>query len=238
MSDLVCLSLVTDPFGNYMPTTLQECFTDVFFPFKEHFIVDLKLPIGNSISKHHRRNAKNALKVLDVERCADPAQYVNEWADLYSVLVERHGIKGLTAFSKCSFAKQLSVPGLMLFRAMHQGLTVGMTLWYVQQDKGYYHLGAYSALGYELRASFALFWVAIEHLAASGLRWLSLGAGAGVKGDSAEGLTRFKSGWSTQTRPVYFCGKVFDPNKYQEIRLAKGALVDSYFPAYRSGEFG
>src|SRR5213080_2643166 len=37
--DLICLSLVTDPFGEFDVTALRDCFSDVMIPFKEHFVV-------------------------------------------------------------------------------------------------------------------------------------------------------------------------------------------------------
>jgi hypothetical protein len=110
-------------------------------------------------------------------------------------------------------------------------------LWFVQGDVGYYHLGAYSPPGYEMRASFALFQFAIEYFSVSGLRWLSIGAGAGVGSGETDGLTRFKKGWSTGTRTAYFCGRIFDNVKYQEIVSTKDIPATDYFPAYRLGEF-
>ena len=75
----------------------------------------------------------------------------------------------MTKFSWEAFAKQLSVPGIVAFRALVEGKAVGMLLWYKQNDIGYYHLGAYNALGYELNASFALFWTLIDYFADFGL---------------------------------------------------------------------
>ena len=62
-------------------------------------------------------------------------------------------------------------------------------------------------------------------------------AGAGVEANSTDGLSRFKKGWSTGTRTVYFCGRIFNHTKYSEIVRAKGISVSNYFPAYRRGEF-
>src|SRR5215213_8208057 len=113
---------------------------------------------------------------------------------------------------------------------MRDGETVGMLLWYVQGDVAYYHLGAYSERGYELRASFALFQHAIEQFARRGLRWLNLGAGAGAASGAESGLSRFKQGWATGTRTAYFCGRIFDEKKYQEILRARGVPATKYFP--------
>lgn len=236
--ELVSLSLVTDPFGDYDVTYLRRCFRDVVIPFKQHFVVDLSRPMNTFVSKHHSRYAQKALGNVSIERCDDPQQFLNEWVDLYANLVATRNITGIPAFSKTTFARQLSVPGIVAFQAVREERTVGMLLWYIQEGVGYYHLGAHSPVGYDLRASFALFWFAIEYFAANGLRWLNLGAGAGVGGDGTDGLSRFKRGWSTGTRTAYFCGRIFDRAMYSEIVKAKGISATDYFPAYRKGEFG
>jgi len=227
---------VTDPFGDYTESYLQQCF-DVVTPFKKHFVVDLSRPVDALISAHHRRNVKKGLRQVSVERCEDPAQFINEWTSLYDTLIRRHRIKGVSVFSESSFKHQLDVPGIVAFRAIHDETVVGMLLWYVQGEVGYYHLGAFSDLGYELRASFALFWTAIEYFTNIGLKWLSLGAGAGIQGGGTDGLTRFKKGWSVGAHTAYFCGRVFDGAKYSEIVEAKNIPETDYFPAYRLGEF-
>ncbi len=236
-NDLVCLSAVIDPFGEYDPLHLSRCFKDVVIPFKEHFIVDLNRPLRSFVSEHHRRYARKSLKVLQVERCENPPEFIDLWVDLYASLIRRHNIKGILAFSKSAFYTQLNVPGIVVFQAIYEDTTVGMLLWYLQNDVAYYHLGAFSGSGYELRASFGLFWTAIEYFANEKLRWLDLGAGAGVNNDSTDGLTRFKQGWSTDKRTTYFCGRIFDRAKYSEIVKAKNISDTDYFPAYRSGEF-
>lgn len=235
-NELVSLALVTDPFGEYDPAYLCHCFKDRVIPFKQHYLVDLQCPMSIFVSSHHRRHARKALRDVYVERCQNPSQFVNDWVELYSNLIERHNIRGIPAFSREAFVKQLKVPGIVMFRAVHKGTTVSMILWYIQGEVGYYHLGASSALGYELRASFALFWSAIEYFA-NKLRWLNLGAGAGVQDSNTDGLGRFKRGWSTGTRTTYFCGRIFDHERYAEIVKAKGVSTTDYFPAYRKGEF-
>jgi hypothetical protein len=172
-----------------------------------------------------------------VERCEEPKQFLEEWMELYTVLIQKHNIRGIRAFSRQSFERQLEVPGIVAFRATYNGTTVSMLLWYVQGEVGYYHLGASNRLGYELHASFGLFWYAIEYFATYGLRWLDLGAGAGLRSNASDGLSRFKSGWSTGTRTVYFCGRIFDHCRYSELVKAKGMSSVNYFPAYRFGEF-
>jgi hypothetical protein len=58
-----------------------------------------------------------------------------------------------------------------------------------------------------------------------------------VTGDGTDGLSRFKRGWATGTRPTYFCGRIFDHRRYADALTARGLEDDDYFPAYRKGEF-
>jgi hypothetical protein len=235
--DLVSLLVVTDPFGDYTEEMLRQTFRDLITPFKEHFVVNLGHDLESFVDSHHQRNARKALQEIAVERATRPSDFLDEWNSLYGNLIERHKLKGITRFSRKSFAGQLDVPGLELFRAVHGGKSVGITLWYVNKEQGYYHLGAYDETGYALGASFALFWRALEYFAGNGLRTLGLGAGAGIEGDGSEGLTRFKRGWSNATRTTFLCGKIFHPTEYQRLSEDRGATTEGYFPAYRKGEF-
>jgi hypothetical protein len=243
---LVSLVAVTDPFGEHTPADLRAAFVDHVAPFKDHLVADLSRPLAGFVSAHHRRYARAAARGLDVERCADPTLRLHDWCALYDVLVARHGITGVAAFSRASFAAQLQVPGVEVFRAAVAGETVGMLIWYRQEEVAYYHLAAYSERGYAARASFALFWASFEHFAAQGVRWLSLGAGAGLgaaptaaaagsgSGSDEDGLVRFKRGWATGTRPTYLCGRILRPRLYAELVRARGVRPTSFFPAYRS----
>ena len=138
-----------------------------------------------------------------MERCLEPLEFLDDWVSLYQTLIDRYDITGISAFSRNSFAGQFSVPGIAAFRAVENGATAGMLLWYQQNNRAYYHLGAYSNRGYEVGASFALFDFALRYFCSRQLKWLNLGAGAGA-GSSNSGLTRFKQGWSTGVRTVYF----------------------------------
>lgn len=234
--DVVSLALVADPFGDYEDATLKRCFTTLF-PFKEHFIVDLTLPVTKSISAHHRYYGRKAQRAVRVELCPDPTRFLDVWLALYENLKARQGIRGIAEFSKRAFELQMQVPGTVMLRGVCGGNTVGMMIWYVSDRKAYWHLSAYSQAGYELRASYALLSYATEYFGAEGCRWLNLGASAGLSGNSKDGLAQFKRGWATGTRPAYFCGRIFHPDTYNEICRQRGGSPTNYFPAYRSGEF-
>jgi hypothetical protein len=99
-----------------------------------------------------------------------------------------------------------------------------------QGEVGYCHLAAYSPRGYAESASYALFWASAERLRGR-VRWLSLGAGAGATCDGADGLTRFKRGWSPLVRPAYLGRHVARPERYAE--LCRDRPATDFFPAYR-----
>jgi Acetyltransferase (GNAT) domain len=233
--ELVSLVLVADPFGNFSKELLRATFPDLVVPFKEHFVADLRQPTSAFVSKHHQYYARKALETVSVEPNDNPAGMLDEWSGLYELLVERHQLTGIKAFSRTSFAKQLSAPGLTILRATHKGQTVGAHLWYVQGDVAFSHLTASNELGYKLMASYALSWRALEYFAGK-TRWIDWGAGAGLDSFGGDGLTQFKRGWANTTRPAYLCGRIFDQPKYEELSRAKGLAGSQYFPLYRNGE--
>lgn len=237
-SDLVSIALVADPFGDHDPELLERLFPDVVRPFKEHFVIDLEQPREHYVSRRHRRNARRGCREVSVEICERPLDHLDDWTRLYDVLVLRHHITGLTAFSRRSFEHQLATPGLVLFRARRDGATVGMLTWYESGEVAYYHLGASDPAGYQWRAPFALFWHAIEYFMQRGLRWLNLGGAAGLDDGTGNGLRDFKAGWSTNTRTAYFCGRILNRRRYRDLAQLRGESTRDYFPSYRSGEFG
>jgi hypothetical protein len=156
---------------------------------------------------------------------------------LYGGLIEKHNIRGIRAFSKTGFERQLSIPGTVVLRAAYNGETVGAQMYFVQGDVVHCNLGAVSQAGYELEATLALDFYSIEYFRGK-VHWLNLGGGAGTTSDGTDGLSMYKRGWSTKTRTAYFCGRIFNRQRYAEIVKAKDIAATHYFPAYRKGEFG
>jgi hypothetical protein len=73
----------------------------------------------------------------------------------------------------------------------------------------------------------------LEAFAAEGIAWAALGGGAGTH-SASEGLCRFKKGWSSQTRPAYFCGRILDRARYDALVARSASPTTTYFPAYRT----
>lgn len=230
--EIVSVAMVADPAAGVAMELLRDCFPDVCYHYKDHYFADLSQPLDSFVASHHRRNARKAAQAVSIERLRQPAEQLETWKGLYANLVLRHSIQGIAAFSPAAFAALMRVPGLRVYVARAGGEVVGMLLWLIQNDVAYYHLAAYSEAGYELKASYALFWQSLETLAADRLSWAALGGGAGVH-SASEGLARFKQGWSTETRPAYFCGRIVDRQRYGELVALAGGGASGYFPAYR-----
>jgi hypothetical protein len=207
-------------------------------PYKRHFVADLHRNREEFVCRKHRSKVRKAFQSVKVQECNRPADIAADWVRLYTHLVERRAIRGIAAFSAEALVRMLEVPGLVALRATIDGEVVCILLVYLQGDVAYPHLQASSDAGYAACASYAAFWTAMEVLAAHGARWLDLGAGAGAQGDDSDGLNRFKEGWSSDTRQVYLCGRIFQPDTYARLAAERGPLpVTEYFPAYRAGEF-
>lgn len=232
--DIVSVSIVADPFGSYSRDLLEECF-DVVNPFKLHYIVDLERDAGEIGTEHHRKAARRAFRKIRVEACKDPAGFIDGWFRLHGNLVQRYGIHGIRAFSRNAFSRQLGMPEIIVHQAFLGDEIVGAQLFFVQDGVVHCHLGAVNEKGYATGAFYALDFFSLEYFAESA-RTLDLGGGSGLSISSDDGLIRYKSGWSSETRPVYFCGHIANPEQYASLISARKPET-TYFPAYRCGEF-
>lgn len=233
---LVSLTIVTDPFGDYTEPLLHEIFPDLVSRFKQHFVARLDQPAQDFVSAHHRYYAQRALARVQVEQCPDPPALLREWCVLYAQLVRRHRVTGIQAFSEESFARQLALPGVIAFRALFQGETVGVHLWLVDGEVAYSHLAATNDAGYEQMSAYALHWQALNFFAER-VRYLDWGGGAGSRMDENDGLARFKRGWANDTRTAFLCGRILHLEAYRRLCANREFPARSYFPAYRAGEF-
>lgn len=232
--ELVSVALVADPFGDHSPELLESAF-DVVNPYRVHYIVDLERPPEKNGSRHHRREARKALEKIQVEVCREPSGFSNDWNRLYQALAIRHGIRGVRAFSRRAFERQLALPGIVVHQAWHHGELVGAQLFFQQDDVVHCHLGAVTEEGYETGAFYAMDRFAIEYFS-NRARKLDLGGGTGLASSGDDGLSRYKKGWATETRPVCFCGRIVNRARYESLVPSLGE--SHYFPAYREGEFG
>ena len=228
---LVSLVLVADPLSKPPADLLPTLFPDLCRPWKDHYLVDLRSTTEFG-STHHRRNARRFRRHAAVTVVDEPRAALDAWCDLYDKLTDRHGITGMARFSRRAFARQLELPGALLLRAETcAGYTAGLQIWLTEGDHAWHHLSAYGRDGYRWGgASYAMIQTALNVLQGRGLRVADLGAGAGLKADPGDGLSRFKKGWATATAPAWLCGVILDPARYNELR---GHHDTNFFPAYR-----
>jgi len=233
-ADAITATFVTDPLGAASIGILKRAFPDLCRPYKEHAVADLGGCPTAVWSSHHKRNVARGLRETEVTLCEQPHVWLDDWIELYAELIDRHEITGPAAFSAASFRLQFSIDGLLVVRASQGGKTLGMTLWFVDGDRAYYHLGAVNEHGRHLRAMFAMFAIAFEELGRRGVTRVCLGAGAGTHAAST-GLERFKRGWVSRTVPAYLCGRILDREACSKACSLAGTKHDRFFPPYRHG---
>jgi hypothetical protein len=231
----VSLVLVTDPMLGEDERKLFRQF-DVAEPFKTHYLSSLHQPPAQTVSRHHRYHARKAAKELEVDVPEAPLAYLDEWCAIYEALVRRHGVKDLRAFSRDGFRRLLSMPGVILFRAIRHGRCVGAQIILIQGDVAFAHLAAFNDEGYRHGASYLLDWAAMEHLRGRVGR-LNWGGGSGLECADESGLARYKQGWATERRTSYLLGVVLDRGAYERLAMDTGNATSTYFPRYRAGEF-
>jgi hypothetical protein len=230
----VSLVCVSDPFLE-APGCDPFLGFDTTRPFKIHYAAHLDRPVDQIVSRHHAVHARKAARNLEVEVAEEPLTYLDEWHDLYSMLIARHGIRDLRRFSKESFRKLLGVPGVCLMRALHDGTAVGAQVFVQQGDVVHAHLAAFSPAGYGHGASYLLDWQALNYFTGKArvLNW-----GGGVAASPEDGLKDYKRGWSTHEYTSFLHGAVLDPGRYANLSGVEFPGFAGYFPAYRRGEFG
>jgi hypothetical protein len=234
---LVSVAVVPDPMSSPPLQELMKLF-DIAAPFKTHFLADLDIDFSNYLRRHHRRYAARALENVDVQLATQTSDYADEWADLYLILIARHGISGIRAFSPKALAMQLAVPGCYYFRALSDNTTVAALVCYLDRGVAYAHLVSTTENGQELMAQYALYWKAIEYFR-DRARWFVLGSTPGtVDVTGGGGLAAFKRGWATNTCSAYFLGRILDQSLYNNFCELFGHDDANTFPAYRGGVFG
>jgi len=230
-SDWVSAVAVPDPLTAPEPKVLRDNFPDACRPYKTHWVVRMDGGYAGPTSEGHRRNVRKGESTAFVSRVEPTSDALCDWLRLYDRLVAKHRFDGIARFSKRAFAQQFAMSGMRIYAAKVGSKTVSMSLWLVDGERAYYHLGATNERGYAARAPYAMFQVALSDLGESGCSLVLLGAGAGIEEDAEDGLSRFKRGWSNESRQSYLCGRILDRTAYERLGGDDGS---SYFPAYRN----
>jgi hypothetical protein len=228
---VVSVVFIADPFGNYAPETLDSA-CSLVRNLKDRWIVDLRADYEAGISAHHRKYSQRALRRISVEHCTDPMRWGDVWASMYNATADRRCFPGHLRFSTPDLIRQLSLPGVRVYRACRGEETVGISLWVVDGQFGYGHLAAYTAEGRQQGAAYALYSMILRDLAEAGVAQVDLGSGVGDA--ASDGLARWKAGWTSERYPTWLCGAVTSPQAYRALTGANGEEGDGYFPGYRA----
>tara|TARA_R110002167_G_scaffold18451_29_gene69118 strand:+ start:203 stop:1120 length:918 start_codon:yes stop_codon:yes gene_type:complete len=195
--------------------------------FKSHFVHDRSLgPVA--YGKHHRYELKRALartRVAEI-RLAD---HLADWTDLYGQLVARHGLAGLHDFPGGHHETLAGLPGLRTFGAFVEGRLVSAHLFVTHDGHAMSHLAASAPEGYQTGAAYAVNDLALAEMGDCAV--VNFGGGAGSGDDPADGLVRFKKGFSNCLEPSYLFSAILDPEAYAALSVDRAGTA--FFPAYR-----
>jgi len=227
----VSITIVPDPFGGYSHKLLESAF-DVVRMVKQRSVVDLKNDLTRIVSSHHQRRAARGLRRIQVERCADPRQYADDWTRCYRAFATERRMSGAADLPARSLIEQLSMPGLLMYRASAEGQALGFSLWVVHNTSAYGHLAAYTDQGRQCGVAYAFYWTILRELQTLGVERVDLGGGL----EDGDGLAAWKAGWTPESVPSLLCGAILRPAEYGELTRERGVANTSYFPSYRAPE--
>lgn len=234
--ELASIVLVTDPMVDFDKEMLSTTFPDICIPFQEHYVIDFTKMTTANLKRHHRRAAMKALSELEIEVIEDPDSFLEDWLRLHSHLVHRHNIRGIRRMSREVFKRQFEIPGMVMIVAKRRGVPVAAMMNFIQGDCAQGHILGCTPGGYASSALYGILWHSFEVLGEK-VQYYNLMGVPGEGTNSGENIQYFKSGWTSETRTSYLCGRIINHEKYNELSELKGKQQASYFPKYRQGEF-
>ena len=195
--------------------------------FKSHYVYDRTLG-PPAYDKHHRYEIRRAAGRVEAQEI-DLAQHLPAWAALYGELSARHGLGGVHAFPALHHETLAALPGIRAFGAFMARELVSAHIFVTHDGYAVSHLAASSPEGYRNGAAYAVNALAIEAL--SDCTAINFGGGAGAGDDPADGLVRFKKGFSNHIAASWLCGAILDAATYDALSADVGD--NGFFPAYR-----
>lgn len=228
--EIASVAASPDPFGRFSLDDLRLAFPDLVREYKRHFVLDTESR-EFALSKDNRRRVQKASQLLQVSACAEPLDYIHDWERIFAHVVGRFGLSGIHAYSSKAFRQQFVLPGFRLWVVRRQDEIVGAASAMIHGDAAYTHLMAATDEGRQMGASYLLYSAVASDLKGV-VRWIDWG---GVPGSSDEnsGLAAFKRGWSTDIRTTYFCGRIANRGRYDDLVARDAADGAGFFPAYR-----
>lgn len=195
--------------------------------FKSHYLHDRSLG-AVAYGKHHRYELRRSLARVVVSEIS-LADHLPDWEALYGELATRHGLGGLHDFPRVHHETLASLAGLRTFAAFVDGRLVSAHLFVTHDGHAISHLAASAAEGYQTGAAYAVNDLALTELTDCAV--INFGGGAGTGDDPADGLVRFKKGFSNSVEPSYLFTAVLDDDAYRALSADRAGTA--FFPAYR-----
>jgi hypothetical protein len=226
--NIISLVLVSDIFTQNACSNIIDQFNHIQ-EYKPHYIVDLKANEINYTS-HHRQYVKKANLSCEV-KLISLKEYLNEWIELYNVLIDKHLLTGVHKFSKSFFAEIATLEKLYMIGAFIEKKLVSAMLWIEYDGFIYSFLGASSSEGYDKMCAYAVYDYSIKYFKEKNFKAIDLGGGAGVQTSSA-GLSFFKKGFSNKELNCYIYGMIIDHEAYINLSKDKNNNI-KFFPLYR-----
>jgi hypothetical protein len=227
--NIVSLVLVSDVFTQNACINLSNQFNYVI-EYKPHYIIDLKVD-EIKYTSHHRQYVKKANQYCET-KFISLKEYIDEWKELYNVLIEKHSLTGVHKFSKSFFAEIATLDKLYMIGAFIEKKLVSAMLWIEYDGFIYSFLGASSSEGYDKMCAYAVYDYSIKYFKEKKFTAIDLGGGAGVQKSSA-GLSFFKKGFSNKELYCYIYGMIIDHEAYINLSKDKNNTI-KYFPLYRA----
>jgi hypothetical protein len=201
---------------------------DHFKPFKTHYLYNFSNRTV-TYSNHHRRKVKKSQQFCNVQviRLRD---YLEEWFKLYQHLTVKHNVNPKAAFPFSYFEALAAMDDFITIGAFENEQLTSAHIWLQYNGYVYAHLAASNDRGYATSAAYAIYDFALHYFNQNGAKIINLGGAAGTE-NNFSGLSFVKKGFSNQEATAYICGKILQPEQYQQ--LTKQLPAHHFFPAYR-----
>lgn len=203
---------------------------------RELFVLDISKTTENLLCEMKTKTrynvgiaAKKSVVITNSSLATDEEKelYLHAFLRLTKEMAKRHGISAHPDEYYQKMIEILPSEMLRIYVAKYDGKIIAANLVLFYGDTVTYLHGASGSLHRNLMAPFSLQWQAILDAKALGYAKYDFGGIKTVNGaNSWEGITTFKTGFSTKTKPVVFPGSydiIINPRKYWVYRGLQAA---------------
>ncbi len=188
----------------------------------------------NGFSSSLKRNIKKAQKNgLQYKKLAKNEQELTKFYTLYLDTMKKNDADNFYFFDKKYFEDLFKINNVELHSITYDGHIINMIIIFISNDILYYHLGATDQRYYSLNPNPLLFDNIIKN---AELKYDYLYLGGGTTSNSDDPLLKFKQKFSSETKPFYISGKIYNKEIYDKYNLLweqQSSYKVKYFLKYR-----